>query len=175
MADGYARASGRPAACFIITGPGMTNIATAMGQAFADSVPMLVISSVNSSHELGLGEGRLHELPYQSALIAGVSVFSHPLLCAAELPYVIARAFAVFDSARPRPVHIELPLDVITAAADGLSRTAHRLQQPAGPDPAADRRAAELLRGARRPFVVLGGGCAQPPMRPAPSSTGSAR
>ena len=42
MADGYARACGRPAACFIISGPGMTNITTAMGQARADSVPMLV-------------------------------------------------------------------------------------------------------------------------------------
>eukprot|EP00494_Astrolonche_serrata_P033940 UN34209 len=52
MADGYARASGRVAACFIITGPGMTNIATAMGQALADSIPMLVISSVNHTHEL---------------------------------------------------------------------------------------------------------------------------
>ena len=45
MADGFARVSGRPAACFIITGPGMTNIATAMGQAYGDSVPMLVISA----------------------------------------------------------------------------------------------------------------------------------
>ena len=70
MADGYARASGRPAACFIITGPGMTNIATAMGQAYADSIPMLVISSVNSTDELGMGEGRLHELPSQRGLVA---------------------------------------------------------------------------------------------------------
>ena len=160
MADGYARACGRPAACFIISGPGMTNITTAMGQARADSVPMLVISSVNSSHELGLGEGRLHELPDQSALVAGVSVFSHRLLRPAELPAVIARAFAVFDGARPGPVHIELPLDVITAPADGLSRTAHRLRSRPGPDPEAIARAADLLRGARSPFVVLGGGCA---------------
>ena len=42
MADGYARASGKPAACFIISGPGMTNIATAMAQALQDSIPMLV-------------------------------------------------------------------------------------------------------------------------------------
>ena len=63
MADGYARASGRPAACFIISGPGMTNILTAMGQAYSDSIPMLVISSVNTTNELGMGEGRLHELP----------------------------------------------------------------------------------------------------------------
>ncbi|MDH5567841.1 MAG: thiamine pyrophosphate-binding protein, partial [Myxococcales bacterium] len=50
MADGYARATGRVAACFIITGPGMTNIATAMAQARQDSIPMLVISSVNRTH-----------------------------------------------------------------------------------------------------------------------------
>ncbi|QIE57019.1 5-guanidino-2-oxopentanoate decarboxylase [Pikeienuella piscinae] len=163
MADGYARAAGRPAACFIISGPGMTNIATAMGQAYADSIPMLVISSVNSSHELGLGEGRLHELPDQSALISGVSVFSHRVLRAAELPGVVARAFAVFESARPGPVHIELPLDVITASADGLSRAAHRTRSKPGPDPAAIERAAALLRAAAQPFAVLGGGCAHAP------------
>ena len=56
MADGYARASGRPAVCFIITGPGLTNIATALGQAYADSVPMLVISSVNNTHEMALAK-----------------------------------------------------------------------------------------------------------------------
>ena len=48
MADGYARTSGKPGVCFIITGPGMTNITTAMGQAYGDSIPMLVISSVQS-------------------------------------------------------------------------------------------------------------------------------
>ena len=160
MADGYARASGRPAACFIISGPGMTNILTAMGQAYSDSIPMLVISSVNTTNELGMGEGRLHELPDQSAMVRGVSVFSHRLLRATELPSVIARAFAVFDSARPGPVHIELPLDVITAPADELSRTAHRTRSRPGPDPDAIARAAELLRGARAPFVVLGGGTA---------------
>jgi len=157
MADGYARVSGRPAACFIITGPGMTNIATAMGQARSDSIPMLVISSVNTTHELGLGEGRLHELPDQSALIRGVSVFSHRLLRAADLPAVMARAFAVFDSARPGPVHIELPLDVITAPAE-VPPPAHRTRSRPGPDPDAIARAAELLRAAKDPFVVLGGG-----------------
>jgi acetolactate synthase-1/2/3 large subunit len=79
MADGYARATGKPAACFIISGPGMTNIVTAMAQAYSDSVPMLVISSVNNSHELALGQGRLHELPSQRQLVAGVSVFSHTI------------------------------------------------------------------------------------------------
>ena len=86
MADGYARTSGKPGVCFIITGPGMTNILTAMGQAYADSVPMLVISSVNRTQELGMGGGRLHELPSQRDLVAGVSAFSHTLLRPDELP-----------------------------------------------------------------------------------------
>src|SRR5579862_5833323 len=113
MADGYARVSGKPGVCFIISGPGMTNILTAMAQAYADSVPMLVISSVNRTHELGMGGGRLHELPSQRALVAGVSVFSQTLMRPEELPELLRRAFTVFSSARPRPVHIEIPLDVI--------------------------------------------------------------
>src|SRR3982751_7013249 len=80
MADGYARTSGKPGVCFIITGPGMTNITTAMGQAYADSIPMLVISAVNRTEHLGMGEGRLHELPSQRGLVAGISAFSHTLL-----------------------------------------------------------------------------------------------
>jgi acetolactate synthase-1/2/3 large subunit len=158
MADGYARACGRPAACFIITGPGLTNIATALGQAYADSVPLLVISSVNNRHELGLGEGRLHELPSQRNLMAGLTAFSHTLLRPDELPGVLARAFAVFGAARPRPVHIELPLDVITAPADHVPK--QKVGHVARPGPAADAiaAAAELLRRAERPLVVLGGG-----------------
>ena len=120
MADGYARTRGKPGVCFIITGPGMTNITTAMGQAYADSIPMLVISSVNERSRLGLGNGYLHELPDQSALVAGVAAFSHTLMSVEKLPAELARAFAVFDSQRPRPVHIQLPLDIITAPADHL-------------------------------------------------------
>jgi acetolactate synthase I/II/III large subunit len=158
MADGYARVTGKPAACFIISGPGMTNIITAMAQAYSDSVPMLVISSVNNSHELALGQGRLHELPSQRQLVAGVSVFSHTVARPNELAEVLARAFAVFDSARPGPVHIELPLDVITAAMspDDLPRIGRRYRP--GPSSHAIADAAAMLRSATNPFIVLGGG-----------------
>ncbi|MBY4677507.1 5-guanidino-2-oxopentanoate decarboxylase [Marinobacterium arenosum] len=160
MADGYARVTGKPGVCFIITGPGMTNIATAMGQAYADSIPMLVISSVNNRAELGMGAGRLHELPGQRQLIAGVTAFSHTLMRPDELPAVLARAFAVFNSARPRPVHIEIPLDVITAPADHLSRKPAALPSRPGPAPAAIAQAATMLQQARNPVVLLGGGSA---------------
>ncbi len=158
MADGYARTSGKPGVCFIITGPGMTNIATAMAQAYADSIPMLVISSVQSRSQLGGGRGKLHELPSQSNLIAGCSAFSHTLMSAAELPAVLARAFALFQAGRPRPVHIEIPLDVLVENADALLSSQPIQVSRAGAAPAAVAEMAGLLAGAKRPLILAGGG-----------------
>ncbi|WP_447555200.1 5-guanidino-2-oxopentanoate decarboxylase [Vreelandella sp. EE22] len=163
MADGYARASGKPGVCLIITGPGMTNIATAMGQALADSIPMLVISSVNRRDTLGMGQGRLHELPSQQQMISGVARFSHTLLDADTLPEVLARAFAVFGGARPGPVHIEIPIDLFNAPV----KTPTSWQAPtlyrAAPDPEGLIEAARLLNAAKQPLVLLGGGCVSAP------------
>ncbi|WP_095162221.1 5-guanidino-2-oxopentanoate decarboxylase [Pseudomonas sp. Irchel 3F5] len=158
MADGYARTRGKPGVCFIITGPGMTNITTAMGQAYADSIPMLVISSVQSRSQLGGGRGKLHELPAQSSLVAGVAAFSHTLMSADDLPSVLARAFAVFDGARPRPVHIEIPLDVLVEDADHLLACAPVRIVRAGAAPAAIAQMAAMLAAARRPLILAGGG-----------------
>ena len=161
MADGYARVSGKPGVCFIITGPGMTNIMTAMGQAYGDSVPMLVISSVNRVEQLGMGGGRLHELPSQRSLVSNVTAFSHTLMRPDELPAVLTRAFAIFGSARPRPVHIEIPIDVITAAADHVHRKVGAIPSRPAPCPAAFSRAAKILASARRPVIFLGGGASR--------------
>lgn len=158
MADGYARTCGKPGVCFIITGPGMTNIMTAMGQAYADSIPMLVISSVNRVSELGMAGGRLHELPSQRQLVSGVSAFSHTLMRPDELPAVLSRAFAIFSSGRPRPVHIEIPIDVITANAEHVNRKLGALPSRPAPCPDAIARAVEMLKKAKRPVVLLGGG-----------------
>jgi len=158
MADGYARTSGKPGVCFIITGPGMTNITTAMGQAYGDSIPMLVISSVQSRSQLGGGRGKLHELPNQSAMVAGVAAFSHTLMSAAELPAVLARAFAVFQAGRPRPVHIEIPLDVLVENADALLASQPVSIARAGAAPAAIEQMGQRLAQAKRPLILAGGG-----------------
>ena len=159
MADGYARASGKPGVCFIISGPGMTNIVTAMGQAYGDSIPMLVISTVNAHGRMGSGEGWLHEMPNQSALVSGVSAFSRTVNRPEELAPALAQAFAIFDSARPRPVHIELPINVMLADASHLAVPADppRLRRPA---PAAEgiAAAAALLNGSNTPLILAGGG-----------------
>ena len=60
MADGYARTCGQPGVAFVITGPGLTNALTAMAQARADSIPILVISGVNRRAVQGFGLGFLH-------------------------------------------------------------------------------------------------------------------
>ncbi|WP_253478651.1 5-guanidino-2-oxopentanoate decarboxylase [Pseudomonas kilonensis] len=158
MADGYARVSGKPGVCFIITGPGMTNITTAMGQAYADSIPMLVISSVQSRSQLGGGRGKLHELPNQAVLVGGVAAFSHTLMSAAELPSVLARAFAVFQAGRPRPVHIEIPLDVLVEDADALLASVPVNINRAGAAPSAVAQMAARLALAKRPLILAGGG-----------------
>nr|WP_314876519.1 5-guanidino-2-oxopentanoate decarboxylase [uncultured Pseudomonas sp.] len=158
MADGYARTRGKPGVCFIITGPGMTNITTAMGQAYADSIPMLVISSVQSRNALGGGRGKLHELPDQRGLVAGVSAFSHTLMSAKDLPQVLARAFAVFDGARPRPVHIEIPLDVLVEPAEHLLPGRPTRVSRAAAAPATVAQMATRLAQAQRPLILAGGG-----------------
>ncbi|WP_286786871.1 MULTISPECIES: 5-guanidino-2-oxopentanoate decarboxylase [unclassified Pseudomonas] len=159
MADGYARASGKPGVCFVITGPGVTNILTAMAQAYADSIPMLVISSVTTRARLGRNGGYLHELTDQRAMTAGVTAFSHTLLDVDQLPAALTQAFAVFESQRPRPVHIELPLDVITAPADHLSLVCQPCFSRPAPDPQQLDLAAKRLGNAKHPLVLLGGGC----------------
>ena len=144
--------------CLIVTGPGMTNILTAMGQAFADSVPMLVISSVNRTEQLAMRQGRLHELRSQQSVVAGVAAFSHTLLHPSQLPEVLARAFTLFASARPRPVHIEIPIDVITAPADHLPLSPRPVPNSPGPAPEAIARVVALLAKANSPLLVIGGG-----------------
>lgn len=158
MADGYARATGRPAACFLISGPGLGNAVTAFMQALADSIPMLVISAVAERAHLGLGEGRLHELPDQRALMNQCTRFSHTLMSVDQLPKVLARAFTVFDSGRPGPVHIEIPLDIIEAEASHLPAVPWpRVLAPCASSTGLEA-LAERLRQAQKPCLIVGGG-----------------
>jgi 5-guanidino-2-oxopentanoate decarboxylase len=113
MADGYARASGKPGVCFVITGPGVTNLTTPMGEAYMDSVPMLVISPVNDPDPDHVNRGRLHEITCQAAVTDPITAFSITIADASEIPDAVAQAFEVFSSARPRPVHINIPLSII--------------------------------------------------------------
>jgi acetolactate synthase-1/2/3 large subunit len=157
MADGYARASGRPGVAFVITGPGLTNTITAMAQARADSVPMLVISGVNARATLGKGLGYLHELPDQLGMMQKVALSSRRVTEAAELPGAISEAFEIFATRRPGPVHIEIPLDVMPLPADAIRLPLKRAIAEV-PDDRAIAEASRLIRTASRPLILAGGG-----------------
>ncbi len=157
MADGYARVSGRPGVCVLITGPGVTNAATAIGEAYAESSPVLIISSVNARGDLGMGRGELHELPSQQGATAALAGMSATALRPVEVPELIARAFAMFASGRPRPAHIAVPIDVLAEPAS-FDASARTLPAPPSPDRAAIARAAALLARAERPVILAGGG-----------------
>lgn len=157
MADAWARVTGSPGVCFVISGPGVTNVLTPIAQAYHDSKPVLVISGVLARDELGRALGNIHELPDQQALMAQVTAFSHTVTEPDELPEVLARAFAVFETARPRPVHIEVPVDVAALPCGPLERHSLDVRPPA-PSLRDVGEAAEILRTASAPVIVLGGG-----------------
>src|SRR6201985_1201508 len=119
MADGYARSTGKPGVCTIIAGPGVTNAATGIAQAYSDSQPMLVISGACATPTLGKGWGAIHELNDQAAVTAGFTAFTAMVRYPEEFPEYLARAYAVFRGSRPRPVHLSLPRDILPVGQDG--------------------------------------------------------
>jgi thiamine pyrophosphate-dependent acetolactate synthase large subunit-like protein len=156
MADGWARVSGRPGVCTLISGPGLTNAITPIAQAYHDSIPLLIISGAVAEQERGWGE--IHDLPDQQGLMAAVTAFSHTVRDPAELPEVFSSAVEVFRSGRPRPVHIAVPVDVLRGEA-ALATDSIRPPPPRPqPAPAALVSAAALLARAQKPVLILGGG-----------------
>jgi len=157
MADGYARATGKPGVCTIIGGPGVTNAATGIAQAYCDSQPMLVLSGASPTLTHGKGWGAIHELNDQAAVTAGFTALSAMVRYPEELPELIARAYAVFRGSRPRPVHLSLPRDVLPlpVEAEWAPRRSPSLPMP---DPAAIEEAAGRLAQAKRPLIFVGGG-----------------
>ncbi|MFB7216194.1 5-guanidino-2-oxopentanoate decarboxylase [Streptomyces sp. NPDC056255] len=157
-ADAYARVSGQPGVAITTTGPALLNIAAAIGQAYSDSVPLLVVSPGMPLRHPRQSTGLLHEMRSQTEALRGVAAVSHRVSSAEEIGVAVARAFAFFRTRRPRPVHIEIPLDLLTAVEPaGPVRTAPP-SSPATADPDALAAAGEALRSAARPAIVLGGG-----------------
>jgi thiamine pyrophosphate-dependent acetolactate synthase large subunit-like protein len=157
MADGYARASGRPGVALVITGPGVTNIATPIGEAYTDSSPVMVVSSNNARPYVDAMRGNLHDLKDQMAVMRAVTKWSTRVLAADQATSALAEGFRQMGTGRPLPVHIELPLDVLDEPTEDLRLpVAHpeRLQ----PDPALLTEAVRRLIAAERVAIYCGGG-----------------
>ncbi len=157
MADGYARATGKPGVCFTISGPGVTNILTPMGQAWSDSSPILVISTALDIADSAQGRGRLHEMIDQLGAAKSVTNLAMRAYTAKDVQDCLARAFSHFSSSRPRPAYIEVPIDVLKLpAGEGWEARPHALR----PYPNKDSvdLAAKKLSQAKSPIIILGGG-----------------
>ncbi len=157
MADGFARASGKPGVCFTITGPGLTNILTPMGQAWSDSSNVLVISSALDKKDSAQGRGRLHEMINQFQAAAAVTATAMRAYTPKDMQDGIARAFSGFASARPRPAYLEIPLDLLSEPA-GEGWKARRAASRPHHGEAQISEAIAMLKTARHPFIILGGG-----------------
>jgi acetolactate synthase-1/2/3 large subunit len=157
MADGYARSTGKPGVALIITGPGITNVATPVGEAFADSSPVVVISSQVEREWAGKMRGNLHDIRDQSGLM---SVLTKRSTSVASFEQIAPTVYgAVRDSVigRPRPTHVELPLDVLAETGTVEQPEFSSTYRPA-PAREAIERAVDMLAAARKPLIYIGGG-----------------
>ena len=162
-AEGYAWATGRPGVCMATSGPGATNLVTALSDAYMDSVPMVAITGQVGTSLIGTDA-------FQEADITGITlpITKHNELVTEveRIPAAVAEAFHIATTGRPGPVLIDVPKDIQQATgpwrlADGewppaMDLPGYRLPGP--PDQAAIEAAAVMLLQARRPVLYVGGG-----------------
>jgi len=156
-AEAYARVTGRPGVVVATSGPGLTNTMTAAATAYAESQPMLIVSSGMPTGSEGQDLGQLHEAKNTSAAMDQLVRWSRRVRDADEAAEAVSDAFASFTGGRPRPVHIEIPFDVLEQRWSGQPRMSAKVPPPQ-PDPDVISRAADVLAGASQPMIIAGGG-----------------
>ena len=169
MADGYARATGKPGVVLVTSGPGATNAITGIATAFMDSVPMVVIAGQVARELIGTDA-------FQETDMVGVSrpVVKHSFMVknAAEIPEVVRKAFHIATTGRPGPVVIDVPKDTtdpaVTAPYHYPESVSMRSYNPAVKGNGRQiRKAVNVMLNAKRPViyagggVIIGGGCEQ--------------
>ena len=155
-ADAYARTTGKVGVCLVTSGPGATNLVTAIADARLDSIPLICITGQVPSSMIGTDA-------FQEVDTYGISIpiTKHNYLVRdiAELPQVISDAFRIAQSGRPGPVWIDIPKDVQTAEIeiDVLPEPGERAPAPEFSAESV-RDAAAMINAAKRPVLYLGGG-----------------
>lgn len=161
IAQGMARTEGKPAVCMACSGPGATNLITAIADARLDSIPLVCITGQVPASMIGTDA-------FQEVDTYGISIpiTKHNYLVRdiADLPQVISDAFRIAQSGRPGPVWIDIPKDVQTATIelDVLPEPGVRAAAPEF-DGASVREAAAMINAAKRPVLYLGGGVINAP------------
>jgi acetolactate synthase-1/2/3 large subunit len=158
MADGYARATGRPGVALVTSGPGATNTVTGLLTALMDSVPMIVLTGQTITPMLGKDA-------FQEADVTGITypVVKHSYLVrnANDIPRVMKEAFHIATTGRPGPVLIDLPKDVTSAPCpapfvDTVNLPGYHV--PGRADPDLLKKTAALFSKSKRPVLYVGHG-----------------
>ena len=160
MADGYARASGKPGVALVVPGTGLYNAAAGLATAYARSSPVLLIAGQVSRGLIGKNLGPPHEILDQPDVVRPVTKWQRRALRPREIPEAVFEAFRQLRTGRPRPVLIEVPPEV------GVEREEVVLRNPAPisriiPSPEQLREVARLIAQARLPLIYAGGGVAR--------------
>jgi thiamine pyrophosphate-dependent acetolactate synthase large subunit-like protein len=157
MAEGYARIKGQVGLVCTITGPGVTNVSTAAANAYADSTPLLIISSTLPTTSRGKARGELHEIKHQLGVMESLVGWTRAINTVDEIPCAIYDAFLALNTGRPRGAYLQIPLDLLeqTTAVDIPDPAPIQYPQP---DLEAIGKAVHLLRAAERPVIIAGAG-----------------
>ena len=163
MADGYARATGRPGCVLVTSGPGATNAITGIATAYMDSIPMVVISGQVQSHLIGTDS-------FQETDMVGISrpIVKHSFMIksAQDIPQVVKKAFYIATSGRPGPVVIDIPKDTTnptdTVPYEYPEELAMRSYNPVIKGHTGQiKKAVSMMMEAERPMIYAGGGVVQ--------------
>jgi len=159
MATGAALATGRPQAFCVVPGPGFLNTTAALSTAWAVNAPVLALAGQIPLGAQGKGHGLLHEIPDQFGILERLTKSSHRITGPDDATDTLQAAFRDLKSGRPRPVGLEVAVNLwgqqVAGAADG-----HHVDPDSMPalDTDAIARAASLITAARSPMIVVGGG-----------------
>ena len=159
-ADAFAVVTGEPGVVITTSGPGVLNALSAMGNAYCESRPMIVLSPGAPRGQEGSDRGLLHETKDPVGAVSSVALWSRRVDSASEAISHLHEAFEMFRTGRPRPVHLEVPLDVLEAPADMAEAdlVAREMPPPAQASAASLDEAIQALRHSTHPVIVAGGG-----------------
>ena len=158
MALGYALASGKVGVFNIVPGPGFLNAAAALVTAYGLNAPLLCLVGQIPTAKIGKGEGQLHEINDQLAIMRTMTKWAEQVTSPAQAPEMVAEAFYQLHSGRPRPVGLEVPMDVLMRRAEVDTEVEPRAPYRPPLDVAQLDRTAKVLAGAKRPLIYVGGG-----------------
>ena len=160
MADGYARASGKPGVALVVPGAGLYNAAAGLTNAFSRSTPVLLIAGPIPRGAIGKGLGAVHEIEDQPGAVRGVTKWQRLAMRPREIPDAVFEAFRQMRTGRPRPVLVEIPPEAGVEQEEVVLRNPARISRIV-PSPEDLREAAQVIAHSRLPLIYAGGGVAR--------------